>query len=402
MNKLLTFLLVIVIVANVAQCAIQVSLNRNMDSNAERLGHRDPSLRKKYANYLAHLNGQEVNDAAAPHTVELIDYQDAQYYGQIMLGTPPQPFTVIFDTGSSNLWVPSSKCARTNVACRTHNTYNSTASSTYVANGTSFEIEYGTGSLEGFLSQDTLTIADLKVQRQTFAEAVKEPGITFVAARFDGILGLAFDSISVDHVTPVWYNIWSQGLVSQNLFSFWLSQNPGSPVGGELTLGGVDSSRFTGSFWDVPVFSDTYWAIKVQDFSLGGSSLGWCKNGPCNAIVDTGTSLIAGPSELIDPLNKQLGATIFNGEGIFEECPDFSKLPTFSVNLRGKEFPLTPKDYILKITQRGQTQCLSGFVGLDLGGPDAGLVILGDVFLARYYSTWNFGENKVSFANAVQ
>ncbi|CAG9315234.1 unnamed protein product [Blepharisma stoltei] len=86
--------------------------------------------------------------------VPISNYLDAQYYGPISIGTPPQPFTVTFDTGSQILWVPSKTC--TSLACYTHHMYNSKASSTYKKNGDTVI----TGYASGFVSQDTLTWAD--------------------------------------------------------------------------------------------------------------------------------------------------------------------------------------------------------------------------------------------------
>lgn len=396
MNSIIVLL---ALVAILTPCYAQVITMKLEKDHTARPGLSE-ATRKKYANYVADVHGR-----AAPHSITLIDYQDAQYYGPIALGTPTQPFTVIFDTGSSNLWIPSAECAKTNIACQTHNTYNSSASSTYVANGEKFEIQYGTGALSGFLSQDTLTLSDLKVQRQVFAEAVKEPGVTFVAARFDGILGLAFGSISVDNVTTVFTNVWNQGLVQQRLFSFWLSQTASGNNGGELTFGGTDPARYTGSFTNVPVISDTYWTVKADSFAFNSQPLNWCESGkPCVAIVDSGTSLIVGSPKAMDALNQQIGARVVNGEGIFDECPDFSKLPNWSVTLNGKEFVLTPKDYILQINQRGQITCLSGFAGINEGLPadDGFAMILGDVFIAKYYSVFDVAGNQVKFATSVQ
>ncbi|KAG6329225.1 hypothetical protein ID866_9863, partial [Astraeus odoratus] len=139
------------------------------------------------------------------HNVPLMNFMNAQYYTEISLGTPPQTFKVILDTGSSNLWVPSTRC--TSIACFLHAKYDSSASSSYKANGSTFAIQYGSGSMEGFVSQDRLSIGDLTITRQDFAEATREPGLAFAFGRFDGILGLAYDTISVNHIVPPFYNM---------------------------------------------------------------------------------------------------------------------------------------------------------------------------------------------------
>jgi cathepsin D len=193
----------------------------------------------------------------------------------------------------------------------------------------------------------------------------------------------------------------SQNLVTKNVFSFWLSKDPSGQSGGELVLGDVDSSHFTGDFSYVPVTSKTYWEFRMQDFLYNGQSTGYVPSGGVAAIADTGTSLIAGPKTYIDALNKQLGAVNLNGEGIFPSCNVTSNLKNIVVILPGGlRFTLTPTDYVLKVTQQGETQCISGFIGLDVPAPAGPLWILGDVFIRKYYTVFDFDGSRVGFALA--
>ncbi|XP_030649330.1 napsin-A isoform X2 [Chanos chanos] len=327
---------------------------------------------------------------------KLTNFMDAQYYGVISIGTPPQPFKVLFDTGSSNLWVPSIHCSFLDIACWLHHRYNSKKSSTYVQNGTKFSIQYGRGSLSGFISQDTVTLAGLEVLGQQFGEAVKQPGLVFAAARFDGVLGMAYPAISVDQVKPVFDTIMAAKLLPKNIFSFYINRDVKSGVGGELMLGGADPQYYTGELHYLNVTRKAYWQIQMDTVEVG-NTLTLCKTG-CQAVVDTGTSLIVGPTHEIRALQRAIGAfPLLMGE-YWIDCKRIPSLPVIAFNLGGKMFNLTGDDYVMKISKMGTTICLSGFMAMDIPPPAGPLWILGDVFIGRYYTVFDRDAERVGFA----
>ncbi|KAK6254283.1 hypothetical protein SCA6_015588 [Theobroma cacao] len=254
-----------------------------------------------------------VNDQEAD-VIYLKNYLDTQYYGEIGIGSPSQSFSVVFDTGSSNLWVPSSKCLFS-IACHLHSKFWARLSRTYTKIGIPCQIHYGSGSISGFFSLDHVKVGDIAVKDQEFIEITREGYLPFLVAKYDGILGLGFQEISVEQATPLWFNMVQQGHVSQKIFSLWLNRDLTSEVGGEIVFGGLDWRHFRGEHTYVPVTKSGYWQIEVGDILVENNSTGLCRNG-CAAIVDSGTSLIAGPTEIVAQINRGIGA-----EGIVSlEC----------------------------------------------------------------------------------
>ncbi|XP_008821520.2 cathepsin E [Nannospalax galili] len=326
----------------------------------------------------------------------LINYLDMEYFGTISIGSPPQNFTVIFDTGSSNLWVPSVYC--TSPACKTHPVFHPSQSNTYSEVGSTFSIQYGTGSLTGIIGADQVSVEGLTVVGQQFGESVKEPGQTFVNAEFDGILGLGYPSLAAGGVTPVFDNMMAQNLVDLPMFSVYMSSDPEDGLGSELTFGGYDPSHFSGSLNWVPVTKQAYWQIALDGIQVGDTVM-FCSEG-CQAIVDTGTSLITGPSHKIKQLQEAIGAILTDGEYVVE-CGNLNMMPDITFLINGVSYTLSPAAYILQDFADGMQFCSSGFQGLDIQPPSGPLWILGDVFIRKFYSVFDRGNNQVGLAPAV-
>ncbi|KAM4671605.1 cathepsin E-A-like isoform 1-T1 [Amazona ochrocephala] len=340
----------------------------------------------------------------------LYDYMNAQYYGVVSVGTPPQKFTVVFDTGSSNFWVPSAYCI--SEACRVHQKFKSFLSDSYEHGGEAFSLQYGTGQLLGIASKDTLQISNISIKGQDFGESVFEPGTTFALAHFDGVLGLGYPSLIVGNALPVFDSIMNQQLVEEPVFSFYLKRGDDTENGGELILGGIDHSLYKGSIHWVPVTEKSYWQIHVNNIKVQGR-VAFCSHG-CEAIVDSGTSLITGPSSQIRRLQEYIGASPSRtGEvktaepetsqetGREADCRRLSSLPHISFTIGHHEYKLTAEQYVIKESIEDQTFCMSGFQSLDIPTRNGLLWILGDVFMSAFYCIFDRGNDRVGFAKAA-
>ncbi|XP_071642316.1 lysosomal aspartic protease-like [Temnothorax longispinosus] len=227
--------------------------------------------------------------------VSLINYLNIQYYGTIEIGTPPQTFKIVFDTGSSDLWVPSKNCNVSQPDCLKHNKYDNTNSTTYVEDGLTFDIPYHDGRVYGNLSNDDVI---------TFGEALDFSTSFWDHAQCDGVLGMCYPALSTFEEPTVFQNMIDKHVVSRPIFSFYLNRNHTDVIGGELILGGTDSSHYEGEFTYVNVTEKKYWQITMDKFQIKNYTS--CSEG-CQAIVDTGASMIGGPPQTIAALNIEIG-----------------------------------------------------------------------------------------------
>ncbi|XP_062282625.1 pepsin A-like [Scomber scombrus] len=319
-------------------------------------------------------------------TESMTNDADMAYYGVISIGTPPQSFMVVFDTGSSNLWVPSVSC--NSQACQNHHKFNPQQSSSFVSNGEALSIYYGTGSMTGILGSDTVEVGGISVANQVFGLSRTEA--QFMAyMKADGILGLAFQSLASDNVVPVFDNMVSQGLLSQPMFSVHLSGN--SEQGSEVVFGGIDPSHFTGQITWIPLTSATYWQIKMDSVTINGQTVA-CSGG-CQAIIDTGTSLIVGPTSDISNMNSWVGASTNQYGEATVNCQNIQTMPEVTFTLNGHAFTVPASAYV----SQSSYGCRTGF---GQGGSQQ-LWILGDVFIREYYAVFDTQNQMVGLAQSV-
>ncbi|KEP51369.1 aspartic protease [Rhizoctonia solani 123E] len=314
---------------------------------------------------------------------------DTLWAGQIEIGTPPQRFVVDFDTGSSDLWVPSSTCVAQ--GCSSKSTFDSSKSSSSKQQGGEFRITYGDGSgVSGPVYADTVTIAGLSAEGQLFSPINQTSGMEDYGT--DGLIGLAFKSISQLKAPNFIDTLFSQGKISKSIFSMRLASDAGS----EIYIGGSNPSKYTGEITYVPVESQSYWVVNGSASANGQEGF----NG--KMIIDSGTTSILGPYNSVwNWWSKVPGS----GSCLPRDCgaPGYftfpcANTPSVSLKFNDREFPVAARDFTLGVLSRNSSICV-GAVGI-LDTPENAWVV-GDAFMKNVYTVFDASESRVGFATPV-
>jgi hypothetical protein len=373
-------------------------------------------LKTLHTHQLALLEAEEAAEQAAEHekqaeqVVQLISNRHGRtgsFPGDISsrssLITAPvtfgnQTFDLTLDTGSTVLWVTSASCKST--ACRAHRQYDAGKSDSFqlVRPSIDFEIEYGSGTIQGTLATELVGLGTINVPSQLFGLVTMQEGSTFEHAQWSGLLGLAYPSLaSFDHVNPAlskpfFDSIIEKKLLNQNAFSFWLVKSEVSPP--MFFLGAPPPQYYKGTLEFFDVVEKYYWTLELLDILVDGQSLGICPPPKrCRVVVDSGTSYMTAPSADLPDILKAL-----HGESADDACQQVStKVITYMLG-GGRNVTLEPDHYFTR-SYTGE-YCKAKYIALDVEAPHGPVHIFGDVFFRKYFVHFDRDSDRVGFAVA--
>jgi cathepsin D len=366
------------------------------------------ALRRKYGYQVTNVkstNSKRASTAAIPITDE---ENDSSYSGVVSIGTPPQNFNLVLDTGSSDLWVATTSCT----SCGSDiPEFNPSKSSTYKATSSQLEIDYGSGSAQGIVAQDSVTFGSFEMSQELLA-------VTNITSRLiddglSGIMGLGFASISALQTTPFWEALYNANDLAEPLFSFYLERyvNQANQIstapGGVLTLGGTNSSLYNGSIEYLNLTGpSSYWLLTVSSVTVQGKTI---PIDPLSglAAIDTGTTLIGAPTPIAASIWAQVpGSTELTGDwqGLYAFPCDTNV--TVYISFGGTNWAISPLDMnlgTLNDTMIGNAgasspsqMCAGGIFDIGIGSAPAWIV--GDTFLKNVYSVFRASPAAVGFA----
>lgn len=343
------------------------------------------SLTQKERNFI--MTGTNKSQA---RTVAL---QLTDFIGEISVGTPAQKFDVVFDTGSSKLWLNSAKC--TTGGCLKHKRYKTDKSSTFLSLGNKLMEMFGSGFIIGETVQDTVLLGNVAIQNQRFGAIDGETGSVFDLP-FEGVFGLALPKLDEDFPS-LFENIRSQHLLSKDQYSFYYDV---FDKGSAIVFGEPDKKFFKGSLQFISIDQRTpgYWQVEMKDIYAvqpngEEKALGLCSNSPCKAVLDTGTSLLTAPTNALTPLLESFRS------GANCNLNGMPKMKFVLQDDRGTyDFILEPEYYLQK--NDDNDQCELAAMALDIGEPRGPLFILGNVFMRKFFTLFSRDPERIGIAEA--
>lgn len=337
----------------------------------------------------------------SPHVQVLHNYQNVQYYADFLIGG--QSIKGIFDTGSFELLVRSTRCAG---CAHPTNPYDHKKSSTYEKNGSVARHVFGSGPCETLMGYEEVQVGPMSENRQAFWEITSHQIPVLDFAKFAAIVGIGpnFAYGNTEQTLLMSYGV--------DEFSVCLQKPSGSD--GYLTWGPIASKATKkAAFTSVPVVGEHHWVTHMTDVRFGDGKGAACSgNTPCAAIIDSGTSLIAAPGIALMQLSEMVGP-------INEDCSNLKELPTLHFSLgKGEEFTLPPAAYVMRIHGavmeaqsvwdllffkpkiRKVNMCMPAFMQLDMMSQFGPVWILGMPFFRYYHSSFDRKNKQMHFATA--
>ncbi|KAF9347448.1 hypothetical protein BGX26_001050 [Mortierella sp. AD094] len=317
------------------------------------------------------------------------------YYIEVDLGHPAQKTELLFDTGSSLVWVADSQFV---------------PSKSSTANDLKFSgiLEYGSGNVTIDFYKDNLAIDGYKIS-QTFGVASDVSAIGV-----NGIIGFGpIDLAGVTNQKNQTYEIPTpmDGLRSSHQISTEVVGVDFRPIwngaqqvaNGEIDLGGIDHSKYKGKLTYIPVTKKSpakyYWGVDIPRISFGNHVAATGRAG----IVDTGTTLILLQKDILDKVFSYVPGAGFDSNSTLYTVPhgQLNKLKDITFTIGGKPFSLTPQQYIIPQNQYSNWGLTKGvhYTYFSTLGFGAGLdAIIGQKFLENYYSVYDTTNNRVGLA----
>ena len=212
-------------------------------------------------------------------SVTLTNVRDIYYTGPLTVNGVLFP-DVLFDTGSSTLLVPATQCC----TC---------------AQGQIHKNRYGSGHMFFYYCSESVSFGTHKIPSYPVGAA------TFgnVLDGISGLAGMAWPSLDIANTIPLVTALYKQNLIPANMFSLYLTNTNG--VSCELYLGGADTTHYTGSISWVTLVAQSWWTVNVASVSVAGKTLYSVSN---QAILDSGTSRLLGPTNAINSIIHSFGA----------------------------------------------------------------------------------------------